>query len=126
MNEAFVSDTLREQRFMQWVQTYGGAILRTCFVYLSNHADAEDAMQETFIKAWKSMEQFEQRNGANEKTWLIKIAVNVCHDVHRSKWFRRVNMEKALEDLPPRMIALDLDELTLTMEVMKLPENSSR
>ena len=31
-------------------------------------------------------------------------------------------MEKALEDLPPRMTALDLDELTLTMEVMKLPE----
>lgn len=122
MDSNLAPGILREQRFTQWVQEYGDAILRTCFVYLSNYADAEDAMQDTFIKAWKHMGQYEQRNGANEKTWLIKIAINVCRDYHRSKWFRRVDTRKALEDLPPRFTSIDLDEMALTMEVMKLPE----
>lgn len=122
MSNTVAAETVREQRFMEWVKTYGDVILRTCFVYLSNVHDAEDAMQDTFLKAWKAMDQFEQRNGANEKTWLIKIAMNVCRDYHRSKWFRKVDLQKALEDLPGRYLQVEDKDITLTMDVMRLPE----
>lgn len=115
------AEAVREQRFSHWVNAYGNAILRTCFVYLSNRQDAEDAMQDTFLKAWKAMGQFEQRNGASEKTWLMKIAVNVCRDYHRSKWFRKVDSATALEDLPPHCFAVEPEDISLTLEVMRLP-----
>lgn len=122
MSHAAAAQAVREQRFLQWVQAYGDAILRTCFVYLSNMQDAEDAMQDTFLKAWRAMDQFEQRGDAGEKAWLMKIAINVCHDHHRSKWFRRVDLNKALEELPARYIAVEDKDISLTMDVMRLPE----
>lgn len=79
------AETVRERRFTRWVADYGESILRMCIVYLKNISDAEDAAQDTFLKAWKAMEQFEQRNQASEKTWLMRIAVNVCHDYYRSE-----------------------------------------
>ena len=100
MSNAVAAETVKDRRFMLWVKAYSDAILRTCFVYLSNVQDAEDAMQDTFLKAWKAMDQYEERNGASEKAWLLKIAVNVCHDYHRSKWFRKIDLQKALEELP--------------------------
>lgn len=112
----------RQQRMKRWVQTYGDVILRTCYMYLSNLQDAEDAMQDTFLKAWKAMDQFEGRNGAQEKTWLMKIAINVCHDLHRSKWFRYVNQEKALEDLPGRYLLTQPEDRTLFLDILRLPE----
>jgi RNA polymerase sigma-70 factor (ECF subfamily) len=122
MSDTVAAETVREQRFMEWVKAYGDVILRTCFVYLSNVHDAEDAMQDTFLKAWKAMDQFEQRNGANEKTWLIKIAINVCRDYHRSKWFRKVDLQKTLEDFPGRYLQVEDKDIALTMDVMRLPE----
>ena len=39
----------REERLTAWVCAYGEPILRTCFVYLLDRAQAEDAMQDTFL-----------------------------------------------------------------------------
>lgn len=122
MSYTVAAETVKEQRFVQWVKTYGDAILRTCFVYLMNVQDAEDAMQDTFLKAWKAMEQFEKRNGAGEKTWLMRIAINVCRDYRRAKWFRKVDLQKSLEDLPARYISVADRDVSLTMDVMRLPE----
>ena len=63
-----------ERRLEDWMRTYGTAILRTCFVILSDAREAEDAMQDTFLRAWRAMDTFEQRNGASVKTWLMRIA----------------------------------------------------
>ena len=40
-----------ERRLEDWMRTYGTAILRTCFVILSDAREAEDAMQDTFLRA---------------------------------------------------------------------------
>ncbi|MBQ7851198.1 MAG: sigma-70 family RNA polymerase sigma factor [Clostridia bacterium] len=112
----------REARLEGWVRAYGTSILRTCFVCLSDVREAEDAMQETFLKAWRSMERFEGRNGASEKTWLTHIAINVCRDVQRSRWFRHVDMRKALEDVPQGFACALPEDRTLLMEVMALPD----
>ena len=89
---------------------------------MKNVSDAEDASQDTFLKAWRAMDQFEKRHGANEKTWLMRIAINTCHDYYRSKWFRNTNLEKALEDLPQRYLRVEPKDITLTMDVMRLRE----
>ncbi len=122
MTHPAAAEADKDQRFTRWVMEYGDAILRTCFAYLGNVKDAEDAMQDTFLKAWANMDQFEKRNNANEKTWLMRIAINVCHDIHRTNWFRRVDLSRALEDLPPRYLKVEAQDLALTLDVMRLKE----
>jgi len=75
-----------ENLISQWIRDYEKELLRLCFVYLKDAALAEDAVQETFIKAYKHLEGF--RGDASPKTWLVRIAVNVCKDMRRSAWFR--------------------------------------
>ena len=58
-------------------------VRRFCF---SHVLFAEDATQETFIKAMKSYDSF--LHNSNEKTWLIRIAINSCKNIMRTKWFR--------------------------------------
>ena len=88
-------DRWLEGAMARWEQS----LLRTCFAYLGDMALAEDAVQETFLKAWKNLDRF--RGEASEKTWLLRIAINTCKDVRRSAWFRRVNRAVSLDSLPP-------------------------
>lgn len=78
------------------------------------------------LKAWKAMDSFDAARGASEKTWLMKIAVNVCQDYHRSRWARFVDMSRSLEDLPGRYLRLEPEEETLLMDVMRLPEKQKQ
>ena len=75
-----------EIRLKEWISRYSDDVLRTCFVLLSDQSLAEDAMQDTFTKAWKNMSQFEGRENASPKTWLMRIAVNTCKDYRRTQW----------------------------------------
>jgi RNA polymerase sigma factor (sigma-70 family) len=117
-----VTSAIREQLLEKWITQYGNAILRTCFVYLSDTAQAEDAMQDTFLKAWNSMNQFERRNEDSEKAWLMRIAINICHDYHRSKWFRHVDRSKVLEALPVHLDSILPQDRSLLLDILQLPE----
>jgi len=101
------------------VDTYQLSLLRLSFVYLHDQSLAEDVVQETFLKAYKSYSSF--RGESNEKTWLSSIAINCCRDMIRSNWFRYIDRHVSLDMLPePVVEASDYDN-TLTIEVMKLP-----
>lgn len=116
------TDVLPEHRLAHWIAQYGNSILKICFIYLSDRSLAEDALQETFLKAWKNYDQFESRNKCSEKTWLMRIAINVCHDYHRSRWHKNVDTNKALEDLPPALTTVSDADRTLFLDILKLPE----
>jgi RNA polymerase sigma-70 factor (ECF subfamily) len=56
---------------------------------LGNRSDAEDAVQETFLRAYKSRHSF--RSDAALWTWVYRILLNACHDIGRGRAARRDN-----------------------------------
>ena len=117
-----MTDTEREARLTAWVDQYAQALLRICFVQLQDHALAEDALQETFIKAWTAMPKYERRPILHEKAWLTRIALNICHDVQRSRWMRSAKAAIALEDLPQASAAVMPEDRALFLDICTLPE----
>ena len=107
----------RDDTLSEWLEEYGDLINRTCCLILGDRALAEDAAQETFIRAWKSMAQY--KGDASPKTWLTRIAINVCRNMRRTAWFRRHDRSVTPEELP--LSAPDEDR-TLLLTVGQLPE----
>ena len=94
-------------------------LLRLCFAYLCDIALAEDAVQETFFKAWKSYGLF--RGEAQEKTWLTRIAINTCKDMMKSAWMRNTDRFVTPDSLPEGAVPFDERDDTVTRAVLRLP-----
>ena len=69
------------ERFHEIVRTYSGYVFTVTFRLLGNVADAEDATQETFIKAYRNIERYDDKRGM--KNWLFTIAINTARDFYR-------------------------------------------
>ncbi len=114
-------DELRKVKFSQWLLEYEDAVMRICFLYLSDRFTAEDALQDTFVKVWRSMVQFEQRGNCSPKTWITRIAINTCKDYKRSSWFRHKATVQSLEDLPLTLCAVSQESREMFIDVLCLP-----
>lgn len=104
------------------IYEYGDSLLRLCTIYLKDRQLAEDAVQETFIKVYQKYGTF---NGvAQEKTWIMKIAMNTCKNYMRTSWFKRVttgvNLETVSEEVVDSAIIEQEQQKKLLIEITAL------
>lgn len=74
------------------LETHRAALMGHCYRMLGSPFDADDAVQETMIRAWRNLDQFDGR--ASVKTWLYRIATNVCLDELRDRGRRARPIEE--------------------------------
>ena len=72
---------------------YAPAVYRLAYARTGNRADAEDVMQEVFLRLVKARPSF--GSGAHAKAWLLRVAANCASDLFRLPWRKR---EEPLEE----------------------------
>ena len=112
-------DIIHEAQFDHLVEAHQTALLRMCYLYLKDRALAEDAVQETYLKAYKSIASF--RGECSEKSWLMRIAINTCRDMQRSSWFKHMDRRVTPELLVDQSVAPQEGDGRLAIEMMELP-----
>ena len=96
------------------VNKYADMLLKLCFTILCSNADAEDAVSDTFLKYITKAPIFSSEE--HKKAWLLRVAANVCKDMHR---FRQRHNHINLDDIYDYCdSASDSEILT---DVMRLP-----
>ena len=114
-------DSARQERLTVLIRRYEKDILRICYLYLHELEQSKDAVQETFLKAYKNISTL--RQAASEKAWLTHIAVNVCRDQKKSAWFRYVARSVSLDQLPEPVGEPPTEQdRELTLTVLRLPD----
>lgn len=98
---------------------YGDSLLRMCIMMLHDYELARDATQESFLKAYRALDQLTSRE--TEKAWLMRIAINTCKDIYKSRWWRMVDRRIDLDTLPDLGQRDEHVDPTLFLEVMNLP-----
>jgi len=87
-----------------------------CYRMLGSIADADDAVQETMIRAWRGMDGFDGRSSV--RTWLYRIATNVCLDQLASK----VRRYRPMFESGPGSVTAELVQLPGTHWLEPIPD----
>lgn len=96
-------------------ETYKNTVYRSAFAYLKNSADAEDIVQETFLKRFRYKKSFV--SAESEKAWLLRVAINGCKDLLKSAHRR---LSAPLEEAG--QLCTTPEEHAVMEVVMALPE----
>ena len=94
------------QRFDDLYQKYAGIVFRTAYNFLLNKDDAEDIVQEVFIKYFISNKAFNDDN--HEKAWVLTVTANLSKNVLRSKSRQNLELNDKFEKATTNH--LDLEE----------------
>jgi RNA polymerase sigma-70 factor (ECF subfamily) len=115
---------LTEDAFPAIVELHRAELHRHCAHLLGSSAEADDALQDTFLRAWRARDGFGHRSSV--RTWLFRIATNACFDV-RARRAAAPTAHEPPEPAAPRehepdavLIAKETLELTLRTAVRHL------
>ncbi|MCW2596503.1 MAG: hypothetical protein QOF92_4055 [Pseudonocardiales bacterium] len=86
-----------ESAFSQLTERHRRELHVHCYRMLASFEEAEDAVQETFLRAWRSRDSFD--GSALIRAWLYRIATNVCLDVLRQS-SRRITTANSYAEVP--------------------------
>ena len=109
-----------EEAFSLLVHSHARTAFRLAYRLTGDERDAEDVVQESFIRAYRQLNRFEARS--NFGTWLHRIVVNCAMDSLRSRHTRRVERTGELvEDVPdiPKSGAPSPERMTLSTEIRR-------
>ncbi len=109
----------REAALERLMTQYGTQLLRMCCLHLRDLSLAEDAVQDTFVKAYRRLDDLS--DDGRERAWLMRIAINTCRDYLRTAWLRRIDRRVSLDMLPETSCEGVFPDKTVITEVMSLP-----
>jgi RNA polymerase sigma-70 factor (ECF subfamily) len=92
------------------LEQYRRELTGYCYRMLGSAFEAEDAVQETMLRAWRSLDRFEGRSAL--KSWLYKIATNVCYDALAGRERRARPMDLGPAEEPLFENLAELPEVT--------------
>lgn len=112
---------VEKEQFLEIYQNYVDMVYRVCFSFLKNHADTEDAVQNTFLRLLQAAPKFQGTE--HEKAWLIVTASNLCKDSLRHWWRKKESLEVHEDQapFPPPDIDATLQALLQLPDKYKLP-----
>ncbi len=96
------------------MNAYGGIAFRTAYLIARNGADAEEAAQDGFVKAWRALGRF--REGAPFRPWLLRIVANEASNRRRSAGRRAALALRAAAEEPSGDAAPSPEAALLTAE----------
>lgn len=108
---------MEQQQFLEALTRHQNMVYRVALHRLGNGEDAEDAVQEVFLRLLTAKSVPEENEAL--RRWLIRVTVNYCRDVWKSPWRRR---RVHVETLPETPDFQREEETSLYREVMALPE----
>lgn len=94
----------KDSYFRELYTTYAAKIHRVCLGYTGNSMEADDLLQEVFIRVWQNQDKF--RGEAQISTWIYRIAVNTC------LYHIRSQKNKKTTDLSSEQIKIENEEST--------------
>ena len=95
---------------------YADTVRRICFMHLKKTEDVEDAFQEVFLKYILHEREFESH--AHEKAWLIRVTINVCKDMLKNPFRKRIC---SIEDVNIEPFILQNNESELLDCILAMP-----
>lgn len=107
------SEELKEAFSVKY-ERYGDMLFKQCMIYLGNHIEAEEVMQEVFIKLIYKAPKLSTIE--DEKRWVIRVTVNLCKDRLKSFWRKKVISIEEIE-----LYAKSEEEINLTEFILRLP-----
>ena len=90
--------------FRVLVERHSRSVFRLAFRMTGNEHDAEDVVQETFLRAYRRLDRFESRSGVG--TWLYRIAANCAFDLMRARQRHEERREQPADDANEALLAL--------------------
>ncbi len=87
------------EAFTSMVEAYQGPVYNLCYRMLGDASEAEDAAQETFLRAYRNMQRYDFQRAFS--TWILSIAAHYCIDQIRRRRFTAMSFDDNPEIEPP-------------------------
>ena len=88
-----------ESALRELYETHYEMIYRLAYRYVKSQPDAEDILQETFIKAFKAIQKFDFNISSNFSAWIYQICVRCSYDYYRKRKKRKSDQTASLSEM---------------------------